>query len=86
MGNDEADLKQVFLLRLDHNDHSEFDAYYLDLSNPTRLALANDLQLRPDDIIFVSDQPVSEFTSVTGRIANALRSGLGLAAIFGLTP
>lgn len=86
MGNDQADLRQVFLLRLDPVKSTEFDAYYLDLSNPTRLALANDLQLRPDDIIFVSDQPASEFTTVVGRITNALRSGLGLAALFGVTP
>ncbi|PWG16168.1 polysaccharide biosynthesis/export family protein [Salibaculum griseiflavum] len=75
----ESDLKQVFVLRPDENVANQFDAYYLDLSNPTRLALADDLQLRPNDIIFISDQPVSQFTRVVGRINNALRSGLGLA-------
>jgi polysaccharide export outer membrane protein len=76
----ESDLKQVFLLRQDENEANKFDAYYLDLSNPTRLALANELQLRPDDIIFISDQPASQFTRVVGRITTALRSGLGLAS------
>jgi polysaccharide export outer membrane protein len=76
----ESDLKQVFLLRQDENEANKFDAYYLDLSNPTRLALADELQLRPDDIIFISDQPASQFTRVVGRITTALRSGLGLAS------
>jgi len=75
----ESDLKQVFVLRPDENIENEFDAYYLDLSNPTRLALADDFQLRPNDIIFISDQPVSQFTRVVSRINTALRSSLGLA-------
>ena len=79
LADEESDLKQVFVLRLDENVATEFDAYYLDLSNPTRLALADDLQLRPNDIVFISDQPVSQYTRVIGRISTALRSGLGLA-------
>jgi len=81
LGAAEADLKQVFLLRRDANILTKFDAYYLDLSDPTRLALANELQLRPDDIIYVSTQPVSEFTGVVTRITRALGAGLGLASI-----
>jgi polysaccharide export outer membrane protein len=76
----EADLKQVFVLRQGANEANKFDAYYLDLSNPIRLALANEFQLRPDDIIFISDQPASQFTRVVGRITTALKSGLGLAS------
>ncbi|WIV51422.1 polysaccharide biosynthesis/export family protein [Marivivens sp. LCG002] len=83
LGNIEADLKQVFLLRRKEQVANSFDAYFIDLSDPTRLILAKELQLRPDDIIFVSTQPISEFSSVISRINGALTNGLGTLAIAG---
>lgn len=77
-----ADLKQVFVLREDASVPSSFDAYFLDLSNPMRLALASDFQMRPDDIVFVSDQSSQEFAQTVGKINQGLNSGLtGLGLI-----
>ncbi len=78
----DADLKQVFVLREDASVPLSFDAYFLDLSNPMRLALASDFQMRPDDIVFVSDQSSKEFDQTVGKINQGLNSGLtGLGLI-----
>lgn len=83
LGDGVSNLKQVFLLRLNDPTKNEIDAYFLDLSDPARLILANSMQLRPNDIIFISDQPITQFTLVVNQITEALRSGLGLSALLG---
>lgn len=70
--NIQSDLKQVFLLRRDHAAVDTFDAFHLDLSNPARLSLANEIQLRPDDIVFVSTQPISELNTVLSNLLSPL--------------
>ncbi|MDC1500135.1 polysaccharide biosynthesis/export family protein [Octadecabacter sp.] len=84
LGDEVSDLKQVFLLRLNDPTKNEIVAYFLDLSDPAGLILANSMQLRPNDIIFISDQPITQFTIVVNQITEALRSGLGLGALLGL--
>ena len=45
-----------------------YDAFQLDLSNPSRLILARNFEMRPDDIVYVSTQPLTEFNTIAGQL------------------
>jgi polysaccharide export outer membrane protein len=60
-----ADLRQVFVLR---KNRKAYDAFQLDLSNPSRLILARNFEMRPDDIVYVSTQPLTEFNTIAGQL------------------
>jgi hypothetical protein len=42
--------------------------FQLDLSNPSRLILARNFEMRPDDIVYVSTQPLTEFNTIAGQL------------------
>ena len=46
-------------------------AYHLDASNPSRLILANRLELRPGDIIFIAPQPITNYNRALMQIFGA---------------
>ena len=58
INNGSSDFSQIYVLR---KKQDEFLAYHLDISNPTRVNLANEFELRPDDIIFVAAQPLTSY-------------------------
>lgn len=49
-----AQRSAVYLLR----GRNPVNAYHLDAQNPVRLLVADALELRPDDIVYVSEQPI----------------------------
>ena len=47
-------------------------AYHLDGSNPVNLIRATDMELRPNDIVFVAQQPVTKWNRVVQQLTTSL--------------
>ena len=43
-------------------------AYHLDAQSPTRLIVADEMELRPNDILYVSEQPIVSFNRTLATI------------------
>ena len=59
-----AQRSAVYLLR----GRNPVQAYHLDAQNPLRVLVANEVELRPNDIVFVSEQPISTFNRTLANI------------------
>lgn len=59
--------------------------YHLDMKNPAAFFLASGFQIRPEDVLFVSNSPVADFSKVLNLV-----TGLGMVAAtprnFGVAP
>jgi len=64
-----SDTSQIYLLR--QKNQNNILAYHLDASNPSRLILANKLELRPGDIIFIAPQPITNYNRALMQIFGA---------------
>ena len=64
-----SDTSQIYLLR--QQNQNNVLAYHLDASNPSRLILANRLELRPGDIIFIAPQPITNYNRALMQIFGA---------------
>ena len=64
-----SDTSQIYLLR--QQNRNNVLAYHLDASNPSRLILANRLELRPGDIIFIAPQPITNYNRALMQIFGA---------------
>ena len=60
-----AKRSELYLLR----GKSPIVAYHLDAQSPTRLIVAENMELRPNDIIYVAEQPIASFNKALGTIA-----------------
>lgn len=61
----DADSSQIYLLRRSGDGAV---AYHLDGSDPTRLSIATEIELRPRDVVFVAEQPISRFNRVVQQL------------------
>ena len=59
-----AQRSAVYLLR----GNSPVSAYHLDAQNPARILVADALEMRPDDIVYVAEQPINTFNRVLETI------------------
>lgn len=59
-----AKRSEVYLLR----GKEPVVAYHLDAQNPTRLIVAESMELRPNDILFVAEQPIISFNRTLATI------------------
>ena len=59
-----AQRSAVYLLR----GRNPVQAYHLDAQNPVRVLVANEVELRPNYIVFVSEQPISTFNRTLASI------------------
>ncbi len=59
-----AQRSAIYLLR----GYNPVYAYHLDAQNPTRLLVADTVELRPNDIVFVAEQPLNIFNRVLATI------------------
>ena len=59
-----AQRSAIYLLR----GHSPVKAYHLDAQNPARILVAGALEMRPDDIVYVAEQPINTFNRVLETI------------------
>lgn len=71
-----GDTARIYLLRLNEAGPTPVTAYHIDGSNAVNLLMATKVELRPDDMIFVSEQRVTAWNRVirqllpTATIAN----------------
>ena len=70
-----SDFSQIYVLR---RKKKFFQAFHLDITNPTRVSLANQFEMRPDDIVFVATQPLSLYSRTLSQILGS--TGLTLQA------
>ena len=75
LSNVTSDFSQLYVIRKKSQSHT---AYHLDISNPARITLAGDFEMRPDDIIFVATQPLSLYSRTLSQILGS--TGLTLQA------
>jgi len=59
-----AQRSAVYLLR----GQDPVQAYHLDAQNPIRVLVADEVELRPNDIVFVAEQPISTFNRTLASI------------------
>jgi len=59
-----AKRSEVYLLR----GSNPVVAYHLDAQNPTRLIVADAMELRPNDILYVAEQPIMSFNRTLATI------------------
>ena len=70
-----SDFSQIYVLR---KKKKSFQAYHLDITDPTRASLSNKFEMRPDDIVFVATQPLSLYSRTLSQILGS--TGLTLQA------
>lgn len=70
-----SDFSQIYVLR---KKKKSFQAFHLDITDPTRVSLANRFEMRPDDIVFVATQPLSLYSRTLSQILGS--TGLTLQA------
>ena len=59
-----AKRSEVYLLR----GSNPVVAYHLDAQSPTRLIVADSMELRPNDILYVAEQPIMSFNRTLATI------------------
>lgn len=78
-----GDVSEIYVLRAS-NDPREFGAvtaWHLDARNAANITLATRFELRPNDVIFVAEQPVTRWNRVIQQITPSLIStGIGIAS------
>lgn len=67
----EGNVSQIYLLR-NNREGNMITAYHLDARNAANLVLATGLELRPNDIIFVAEQPITKWNRVIAQIVPSL--------------
>ncbi len=75
LNNTTSDFSQIYVLR---KKKMMFQAYHLDITDPTRVSLANQFEMRPDDIVFVATQPLSLYSRTLSQILGS--TGLTIQA------
>ena len=70
-----SDFSQIYVLR---KKQKSFQAFHLDITDPTRVSLSNLFEMRPDDIVFVATQPLSLYSRALSQILGS--TGLTLQA------
>jgi polysaccharide export outer membrane protein len=65
-----ADYGEIYVLRADPNpEHSGgVTAFHLDAENAANLVVATQLEMRPNDVIFVAEQPVTSWNRALSQI------------------
>jgi polysaccharide export outer membrane protein len=82
MSTKEADLSQIYVLRRssDPRELNATTAYHLNGANPVQMLTATTFELRPNDIVFVSEQPVTKWNRVISQITPQLFNSIIAAA------
>ena len=67
----QANPSQIYLLR-GFGTGGAVRAYHLDARNPGNLILATQMQLRPNDFIFIEEQPITKWNRVLSQFIPSL--------------
>jgi polysaccharide export outer membrane protein len=72
---------QIYVLRgsADPRDFGAVTAWHLDARNAANLILATRMELRPNDIVFVAEQPVTKWNRTISQITPSLFTGIANA-------
>ena len=62
---------QIYVLR-DANNNGQVTAWHLDGSNVVNMVLATRFELRPNDVVFVAEQPVTRWNRVVQQMVPSL--------------
>ena len=62
---------QIYVLR-DSNNNGQVTAWHLDGSNVVNMVLATRFELRPNDVVFVAEQPVTRWNRVVQQMVPSL--------------
>ena len=73
---------QIYVLRgsPDPRDFGAVTAWHLDARNAANITLATRMQLRPNDIVFIAEQPVTRWNRVITQITPSLITSVATAA------
>lgn len=71
---------QIYVLRTASADAERVSALHLDARNAGNLVLATRLELRPNDIIFVAEQPITRWSRVVQQLVPSLFSSAASVA------
>ncbi len=69
--NETGNIAEVYVLRGEHSKNG-IQAWHLDATNAANLVLATRFELRPNDVIFVTEQPVTIWGRVIRQISPSL--------------
>ncbi|MGI3167288.1 polysaccharide biosynthesis/export family protein [Pseudooceanicola sp. 200-1SW] len=74
MPTETADISQIYVLRAsdDPREFGAVTAWHLDVRNAANLLLATKFELRPDDVIFIAEQPVTRWNRTLQQIVPSL--------------
>lgn len=75
LSNITSDFSQIYVIR---QAPSKLKAFHLDITDPTRILLANSFEMRPDDIVFIATQPLSLYSRTLQQVLGS--TGLTLQA------
>lgn len=69
-----GDVSQIYILRAstDPREFGAVTAWHLDATNAANFTLATRFELRPDDVVFVAEQPVTRWNRVIQQITPSL--------------
>lgn len=76
-----ADVSQIYVLRATGKADQSVTAWHLDIRNAANLLLATRFEMRPNDIIFIAEQPVTRWSRVIGQITPSLITTSVAAAV-----
>lgn len=78
-----GDVSQVYVLRAseDIRDFGAVTAWHLNLRNAANLSLVTKFELRPDDVVFVAEQPVTRWGRAISQITPSLITTTVAAAV-----
>ncbi len=72
---------QIYVLRSSDADLGAITAWHLDASNVANLLVATRMNLLPNDIVFIAEQPVTRWNRVVQQLVpSLLTTGAGIAA------
>ena len=76
-----GDVSQIYVLRAssDPRDFGAVTAWHIDARNAANLALLPRMELRPDDIIFVEQQPITKWNRAISQLVPTLFSAVNAA-------
>lgn len=71
-----GDVSQIYVLRAsdDPRDFGAVTAWHLDARNAANFTLMTDFELRPDDVIFVAQQPITRWNRAISQILPSIFS------------
>ena len=72
--NTTGDPAEIYVLR--GNKDGSVIAYHLNAENAANLVLATSLQMRPNDVVFIEEQPITKWNRSLQQLFPALLNGV----------